>query len=410
MVKVGIETLALYTSRYALEHKTLAHARRISPDKYNIGLGQYMMSVPPPGEDIVTMGANAGLVALQGVDVNDIDMLLFATESGIDDSKAAGTYVHDLLNLNERCRVVELKQACYAGTAAMQLSLSYIKAYPQKKVLVIASDIARYGLETSGESSQGAGAIAMVLSANPHLIQIEPEFGVMTENVMDFWRPPYLKHALVDGKASSKLYLNMLEKSWLQYEGLSNRHIRDHARFCYHVPVPRLVEKAHQHLLSVTGYDHLLEEESATHIQAGLDYGRQMGNSYTAALYVALASMLETTKEDLAGKRIGFYSYGSGCVAEYFSGVVSAQYRDHLHTQYHADLLAKRKSLTYEEYVNFYEFAYVQDGSLQDIPVYDTGHFRLAKIHQHKRIYEKAATATVIPFASRPEAFAQGLS
>lgn len=87
MVKVGIDTLAIYTSRYVLDLTTLAKARGVELTKYQSGLGQQMMSVPPPGEDIVTMAANAASEALDGVDINEIEMLLFATESGMDQSK-----------------------------------------------------------------------------------------------------------------------------------------------------------------------------------------------------------------------------------------------------------------------------------------------------------------------------------
>lgn len=387
MVKVGIDTLAIYTSRYALDLSILAKARGIDADKYHVGLGQHIMSVPPPGEDIVTMAASAAKQALTDIDKNEIEMLLFATESGTDQSKAAGIYVHDLLGLPARCRVVELKQACYAGTAAVQLAFPYLRENPDKKVLVIASDNARYGLNTAGESSQGCGAIAMVLSANPRVIVFEPEYGVTTENVMDFWRPNYMHEALVEGKYSSKLYLSMLEKSWNQYCDLSGRGFLDHSHFCYHIPVPRLVEKAHQSLVKMNGYDHLPEEAIAKQVQQSIEYGRKIGNSYTASLYIGLASLLDLAQEDLAGKRIGFYSYGSGCVAEYFSGVVQPNYRSALHTEYHQHLFASRKKLSYEEYESFFKFNYVEDGTDQDIPFYNTGTFRLAKMQQHKRIY-----------------------
>jgi len=194
-MKVGIDTLAIYTSRYALDLATLAIARGIDPEKYQSGLGQFTMSVPPPGEDIVTMAANAAHQALADIDINEIELVLFTTESGIDQSKSAGIYVHGLLGLPARCRVVELKQACYAGTAALQLALPFLRENPDKKVLLIASDIARYGLNTTGESSQGCGAIAMVLSMNPRILAFESEYGVTTENVMDFWRPNYLDEA-----------------------------------------------------------------------------------------------------------------------------------------------------------------------------------------------------------------------
>lgn len=393
MITVGIDTLAVSTSRYTLDLVTLANARGTDPDKFHVGLGQHTMSVPAPGEDIVTMAANAAQEALRDIDIHDIEMLLFATESGIDQSKAAGIYVHDLLGLPARCRVVELKQACYGGTAALQLALPYLRENPDKKVLLIASDIARYGLGTSGESSQGCGAVAIVLSANPRVLVLESEYGVVTENVMDFWRPNYLHEALVEGKYSSKLYLNMLEKSWEQYRSLSGRSFIDHAYYCYHTPVPRLVEKAHQHLLRFNGYDHLPEDVQINQISASLRYGRLTGNSYTASLYVGLASLFDNVKANIAGQRIGFYSYGSGCIAEYFSGVVQPDYQSALHTHYHEALFANRIQLSYEDYAAFYNFQYVEDGSQQEIPFYETGGFRLARMQQHKRIYEKVNAA-----------------
>lgn len=388
MIKVGIDTLAIYTSRYALDLATLADARGLDADKFHIGLGQRMMSVPPPGEDIVTMAANAAFQALQGEDLSVIEMVLFATESGTDQSKAAGIYIHDLLGLPTRCRVVELKQACYSGTAGLQLAMPYLRENPTKKILLIASDIARYGLGTTGESSQGSGAVAMLLSANPRILAIEPEFGMATENVMDFWRPNYMHEALVEGKYSSKLYLQMLELTWRDYRQASNRGFEDHAYFCYHTPVPRLVEKAHQSLLKLN-HETAPEEVWSRSLNYSLQYGRLTGNSYTASLYVGLASLLDNAPGDLANQRIGFYSYGSGCVAEYFSGVVQPGYRAKLNTSYHQALFVSRQPLSYEEYANFYTYAYPEDGSRCEVPHYQTGRFRLSAVDAHKRIYEK---------------------
>lgn len=401
MIKVGIDTFAIYTSRYALDLETLAVIRQVDPAKYTAGLGQYMMSVPPPGEDIVTMAANAAKEALQDISLNDIELLLFATESGIDQSKAAGIYVHGLLQLPARCRVVELKQACYSGTAALQLALPYLRENPCKKVLLIASDIARYGLGTTGESSQGSAAIAMVLSAHPRILAFEPEYGIVTDNVMDFWRPNYLDEAIVEGKYSSKLYLAMLEKTWQQYRAISGRDFADHAYFCYHIPVPRLVEKAHHSLQKINGYEQ--QEDGLSQVEASLTYGRIIGNSYTAALYVGLASLLDTTPDNLAGKRIGFYSYGSGCVAEFFSGMVQPSYQAALHSAYHQQLLATRQLLSYPEYEQFYQFPYPKDGSDQDIPFYNTGFFRLAKFQQHKRMYEKTSFSSFLTKAAKTD-------
>ncbi len=388
-VKAGIDSLAIYTSRYALDLQALAVARGLEPTKYQDSLSQLVMSVPPPGEDIVTMAANAAQQTLSNINPQDIGILLFATESGIDQSKSAGVYVHGLLGLSPQCRVVELKQACYSATAALQLALPWVRENIGKKILVVAADIARYGLHNNAESSQGGGAVAFVLSANPRILAFDAEYCTLTDDVMDFWRPNYLHEALVEGKYSSKLYLNMLEKTWQQYSEQSGRNFADHAYYCYHTPVPKLVEKAHQYLAKCSQQTQLSADELQQQLAPTLSYSQQIGNSYAASLYIGIASLLDNANNDLSGQRIGFYSYGSGCVAEFFSGVIQSGYQDALHTTYHHSLLSNRIMLSCEEYEKFYQYQYNETGDEQLVPEYDTGFYRLSKMQQHKRIYEQ---------------------
>ncbi|WPY01348.1 Hydroxymethylglutaryl-CoA synthase [Candidatus Trichorickettsia mobilis] len=317
-------------------------------------------------------------------------MLLFATESGIDQSKAAGIFVHNLLQLPSRCRVVELKQACYSATVSLQMALPmlYNNLSQSKKILLIASDIARYGLNSSGESSQGAGAVAMILSQNPRILAIEPESGFHTEDVPDFWRPNYKDEAIVDGKYSCELYLKLLQKTWKQYTALSGRTYEQHARFCYHVSVPRLVEKAQQSLLALNALPELSVSELKEQLEPSLQYGRVIGNCYTASLYLSLISLLDNTSFDLSEQRIGFYSYGSGCVAEFFSGIIQKDYQTMLYKDDHQTMLMQRKLVSTEEYENFYNFSYPLNNISITIPKYKGGRYRLAAIDEHKRIYK----------------------
>ncbi|MEY3182769.1 MAG: Hydroxymethylglutaryl-CoA synthase [Pseudomonadota bacterium] len=385
---VGIDAIRFYTSHYYLDLKTLAEARGVDVEKFYLGLGQHKMAVVAPDEDVVTMAADAGLQVLASVpDINDIEMLMFATESSIDQSKAAGLFVHQLLGLPARCRVVELKQACYSATAGLQLAFHFLKCHPDKKVLLIASDIARYGLQSVGESSQGGGAVAMILSANPRILAIEPESGIHSEDVMDFWRPNYREEALVDGKYSCELYLKLLQKTWDQYHARSGRQFSDHQLFCYHVPVPRLVEKAHHNLAKWAEVPSADKKRLEAMIHAGLIYPRVVGNCYSAALYLSILSTLENIPEDLGGTRLGLYSYGSGCTAEFFSAVVQPGYQQQMHSVAHQALLAQREALTYAQYERFYQFATPTDGSAISIEPVQKGRFRLAEIRQHKRIY-----------------------
>ncbi len=385
--RVGIEALGLYVPRYYVSLNELAAVRGVDPNKFAVGIGQELMAVPAPDEDVVTLGANAALEALEQVDRSQIDTLIFATESGVDQSKAAAIYTHHLLDLPRRCKSFEVKQACCGSTAALQMALAMVAQKPTRKVLIIAADVARYGLGTAGEPTQGAGALAMVVSSQPRIMAFDSEWGSYTEDVMDFWRPNYLDEAVVDGKYSIKVYLKALAESWAQYAEESGFDHADHSRFCYHLPFTRMAEKAHRQLAKLNG----LEVSDDTQIEEGLRYNRIIGNSYTASLYIGLTSLLEGTTEDLTGHRVGMFSYGSGCMAAYFSGVVLPGYRTHLRPNRRVEQFETRVPLTVEAYEAFYQHELPRDGSRYLTPQHETGHFRLSGVQDHKRLYERAS-------------------
>lgn len=385
-MKIGIDRIRFYTAAYYLDLAALADARGVEREKFYVGIGQEKMGVPPPDEDIVTMGASAAFALKEQGDLEGVETLLFATESGIDQSKAAGLFVHGLLGLPARCRVVELKQACYSATAALQMAAGLVALHPETKVLVIASDIARYVLGSPGESTQGCGAVALTVSANPRLLALDPEAGFYAEDVMDFWRPNYLSEALVDGKYSTLVYIKALKESWRQYAERSGRTLDDFARFCYHIPFTRMAEKAHQKLARG-----ISAGELQTVLGDSLVYSREAGNCYAASLYVGLTSLLDNDAGDLSGRRIGLYSYGSGCVGEFFSGVVQPEYRAALFAEEHRRMLADRNELTFRQYEDIYHYGLPADGGTHRFAQYRTGPFRFAGIEGHKRIYEPAS-------------------
>ncbi len=386
-MKIGIDRISLYSSHYYIDLKTLAEQRKVDPEKFYSGIGQEKMAVPAPDEDVVTLGANAAYPLMIDEELDDVDLLLFSTESGIDQSKAAGIYVHRLLNLSSHCRTVELKQACYSGTAALQLAVQYVSANPDKKALVIAADIARYDLGSPSEATQGCGAAAMLISSNPRLVTIENKSGYYTEDVMDFWRPNYRSEALVDGKYSVQVYMRILEECWNQYKKNSTLEFKDIDYFCYHIPFTKMAEKAHVKLCRSSNID-VTNEEKAKAVCESLKYSRLMGNCYTASIYVGLTSLLDNTKKDLANSRIGFFSYGSGCVGEFFSGVVEDGYQKYLYNHNHEEMLKNRSPLDYQQYEDIFNYSVPIDGGNYTFPQYKTRFFRLSGINKHKRIYE----------------------
>lgn len=385
MTTTGIESISLYTPPFYMDLAELAMAHNLPKDKYYNGIGQERMSVLPPDEDAVTLAANAASIALNGKDVSKIKALLFATETGIDQSKSAGIFVHKLLGLADDCRVMELKQACYSSTFALQVARMMVQEDPEHKILVIGSDHARYALNTPGEATQGCGAVAMLISSKPRILKLNKQSVVLSGDVMDFWRPNYQQYAMVDGKYSTKVYLSALKECWQRYHSVSGA-IHELSHLIFHLPFTRIAEKALS-ILFTKNSDEL--HKRLERAKSSLVYNRLVGNSYTASLYIALCSLLDNTEMDLSDQHIGLFSYGSGFTAELFSGTLIQGYKDYLHSQQHRDILARRTALNYEQYLKFYNYQLPENGEKHTIDNYTTARFRLAGINKHKRIYEE---------------------
>lgn len=344
----GIDKISFYTPAYYLDLNDLAERDGIDPAKYHSGIGQERFAVPPHDEDIITMGANAASAILDDSDRAAIDTIMLATESSVDQSKAGAVYIQHLLGLSPHCRAFELKQACYSATAGLQLACAYVATHPNKKVLLIASDISRYDQHTPAEATQGAAAVAMLISTNPRTAVLNPISGQYIEDVMDFWRPNHRHTPLVDGKLSTQIYLKATQNAWQHYYDQGGIAFADIAAHCYHLPFSKMGIKAHQRLCKHTGVAEIAEQTAA-----GMKYNRDIGNSYTASLYLSLISTLDY-RDDLAGKTIGMLSYGSGAVAEYFTLTVTNDYQAHRFTERHQALIANRERLDLETYNYFW--------------------------------------------------------
>lgn len=372
---IGIDSMAFSTSKYFLDLQTLASHRNVEYAKYCEGIGQKQMSVFPPNEDIVTIGVDAAQKALSKIhDKNSIDFLIFATESSFDLSKSAGIYLHHFLQLKPDCRVIDIKQACYSATAALQLAKSFISENPESKVLIVGSDIVKYSPCSSGEPTQGGAAVAMVIAHNPRIMSIERHFGVHTNDIMDFWRPVNAGEALFDGKLSAYNYLKSLEITfarYLQKSGLSAAEI-DYA--CFHAPFGKMAIKAAKQI------------SKENKVKNTLIYNELIGNSCSSALYICLMSLLDHSENELSGKRVGMYSYGSGSVAEYFSGIVSDEYKTMLSPNENRKMLDDRIEISFKEYEHFCKVGNI---NLSDNTYKNIGNVRLATIKNGSRIYEQ---------------------
>ncbi|MCB2833506.1 hydroxymethylglutaryl-CoA synthase [Streptococcus dysgalactiae] len=386
-MKIGIDKIGFATSQYVLKLDDLALARQTDPAKFSQGLLIEALSVTPVTEDIVTLAASAADQILTDEDKATIDMVILATESSVDQSKAAAIYVHHLMRIQPFARSFEVKEACYSATAALDYAKLHVAAKPESRVLVIASDIAKYGIESAGESTQGAGSIAMLVTANPRIFELHQDNVAQTRDIMDFWRPNYSTTPFVNGVYSTKQYLDSLETTWQAYQDKTGAQLTDFAAFCFHLPFPKLalkgLNKMMDESLPVEHKEHLLEN-----FQASITYSKQIGNIYTGSLYLGLLSLLENSKTLQAGDRIGLFSYGSGAVSEIFSGQLVAGYEQMLITN-RQTILDQRHRLSVAEYEElFYEEAKLDEQGDASFNTYLTGKFALTEIKDNQRLYQ----------------------
>ncbi len=379
--RVGIEALSVAVPRRYLALEDLARARTVDPAKFTVGLGLREMAVAGPGEDTVTLAATAGerLLSAYGIELSRIGMLVVGTETGVDHSKAVASYVQGLLGLPKSMRTFDTQHACYGGTAALMAASDWIGSghADGRAALVICSDIARYGIGTPGEPTQGGGAVAMLVSDRPELLALDRGVsGVYSTDIHDFWRPIGQREARVDGHYSIDCYLDAVAgayRMWLERatraglvpaNGLASDAL---ARIAYHVPFCKMARKAHAqlrrvelegqpgHPASVDEAASVVEERAAAasfeaQVAPSLLVPSRVGNTYTASLYFALASLLHADANALAGKRIGLFSYGSGCTSEFFSGVVGDHASAAIERAGIRDVLEQRQRIDVAQY------------------------------------------------------------
>ncbi len=441
---VGIDDLSVYVPGLFLPLAgEFASSRGIDPGKLVKGIGIERMAVPDAHEDAATMAAMSLLDLMRRCDLvpDDIGKIYVGTESAVDEAKAMGTYVIGMLEKVygtgsfQDCSTVEFKSACIGTTFALE-SLSYWAAAEDtdRVGVVIASDVAKYPLRSSGEYTQGAGSVALLVKKNPRLVALEQIYGCFTRDENDFFRPMGCATATVNGKHSNQCYLDAMQGAFDSFAGKAIRKgaiclkegecatdFIDH--FLFHIPYPRMVEYASTAILrhdwhgcrrlqdveSEIGKEPKARdyEDQEKYQAAEADYARRfarskqfqeaylakvadtatlsrsVGNIYTGSIYLGLASLLELRKVK-AVERLCFGAYGSGCSALVFSGIVRPE-AGSVPLRGLVERLEERRQISLQEYELLHE------GEMEGSLVAPSQEFALASIdHQGYRHYEYA--------------------
>ena len=401
-MKYGIEAASIYVPHIYLPIKDLAIKRNIDPEKLELGLGLKKMAVLDAHEDTATIAANALLKLITDFNINpsEIGRIYLGTESALDGAKPTATYAVQLVesvisaNYGERpfkhTDVVDMTFACVGGVDALHNSIDYVRVNPDKKAIVIAADYAKYGLESTGEYTQGAGAVAMLISNTPDLIAFDNTWGVGMESVFDFFKPHqtttdtailgalgttkseieiFSDEPVFEGQYSNECYKNRVREAYFDFKEKANFEGKLYENWRYiafHLPYAFQGKRMFSDVFALennqeTTNDNLKiiskSEEYKTLINDKVEptqrASSEIGNMYTASVFTAFLSGLQVSvdnNEELVGQKVGFISYGSGSKSKVFQGEIGDGWKAVIDKLNLFDYLDNRQSISFEEY------------------------------------------------------------
>ena len=352
---VGIDNIGLYTGTLALPLDRLALARGRPAEYPATQLLTIERTVLPPWEDPVTMAVAAAQAALRPGDREAIELIIVATESAVDHGKAMATYVHELCGIQPRCRCLEVKQACYGGGGALMLAAHWLRSLgrPGARALLVCTDQSRFHPGRPWEYITGAGAAAMVLSAEPELFSVDLDTrGYWSTNVHDTFRPSATEE-VGNAEDSVLCYLDALEGALdnLLTE-VDPAALASLAGIVYHTPFGAMTRLAHRTLLRRAGMAasaRASRVDFERRVRPGLRLNARMGGSYTAAIFIALAGTIAALAPS-PGAELGVFAYGSGSTGEFFRGRVGQSAALRVADLDLDRLLDRRRRLTVPEY------------------------------------------------------------
>ncbi|XP_063480804.1 hydroxymethylglutaryl-CoA synthase, mitochondrial isoform X2 [Symphalangus syndactylus] len=331
---VGILALEVYFPAQYVDQTDLEKYNNVEAGKYTVGLGQTRMGFCSVQEDINSLCLTVVQRLMERIQLpwDSVGRLEVGTETIIDKSKAVKTVLMELFqdSGNTDIEGIDTTNACYGGTASLFNAANWM------------------------ESSSWDGLR-----------------GTHMENAYDFYKPNLAsEYPIVDGKLSIQCYLRALDRCYTSYRkkiqnqwkqaGSDRPFTLDDLQYMiFHTPFCKMVQKSLARLMfndflsassdtqislykGLEAFGGLKLEDTYTNkdldkallkasqdmfdkkTKASLYLSTHNGNMYTSSLYGCLASLLSHhSAQELAGSRIGAFSYGSGLAASFFSFRVS---------------------------------------------------------------------------------------
>lgn len=409
----GIDAISFDVAKIHLPIQSLAKARNIEPEKLEKGLGLIKMTLPDSHQDAVIFGANAltKLITDNAINLTEIARIYVGTESAIDNSKPISSFLVSLMeqkfgeNSLSECDVVDFTFACIGGVDALQNCIDFITLNPTKKAIVLTTDFAKYDLNSTGEYTQGAGALAMLITSNPRIIAFENLWATSTKGVFDFFKPlrtiskqeitgntsnePWFDNLeseieihkdqpVFDGQYSNQCYMDRTKNAYFSFKKLKNTSETIYTTWesiVMHLPYAFQGRRMLSEIYALDASNSVITgNEEATEYQNKLkeisksdEYknfvsekllpaelaSSIIGNLYTGSIFMGLLSTLShfhDSRKEISGKKFGFLAYGSGSKSKVFEGTIQPDWKDAIATVHLFETLEKSVEIDFETY------------------------------------------------------------
>tara|TARA_R110000868_G_scaffold31152_11_gene114356 strand:- start:3283 stop:4644 length:1362 start_codon:yes stop_codon:yes gene_type:complete len=412
-MKVGIDSISFDVAKIHLPITTLAKARNIEAEKLEKGLGLLKMTLADSHQDTVVFGANAltKLIQDNNINLNEIARIYVGTESSIDSSKPISSFLIALMEQKfgdhtlSECDVVDFTFACIGGVDAMQNCIDFVQLNPTKKAIVVTTDLAKYDLNSTGEYTQGAGAVAMVIAANPRIIAFENNWATSTKGVFDFFKPyrtlskdtitrntknePWFdnleseieihkEQPVFDGQYSNQCYMDRTRDAYFSFKKLKQTEdtiYNSWESIIMHLPYAfqgrRMLTEIYAldaENKTITGnedaqeYQNKLKETSKSEEYKNFVNQKLLpaelassliGNLYTGSIFMGLLSTLAhfyDTDKAIINSKFGFLAYGSGSKSKVFEGTIQPDWKTALSSTALFETLEKSTEIDFDTY------------------------------------------------------------
>lgn len=302
----GIVGYGAHLPRHRIKVEEIAKVWGADAPSYKKGLMLREKSVPPPDMDTITLSVEATKNALRrsgGVDPREIGAIYIGSESHPYAVKPSGTTVAEAIGATPNIHCADFEFACKAGSEAMFVALSHVKAGEMKYALAIAADTSQGAPSDALEFSAAAGAGAFIMGTENLIAEIMHTHSYMTD-MPDFWRREHQFYPQHAGRFTGE------EAYFAHTKGASNAILEktgmkpaDFKYAVFHQPNGKFPQRVALEL----GFT-----------QEQIDPGwlaPTLGNTYSGASPIGLTATLDVAA---GGDLIFMCSYGSGAGSDAF--------------------------------------------------------------------------------------------